>query len=146
MSRASRLLGLSLPVPATGPSPTRANGASLRINGSADLAPAVLGDTSLRKRGPPWPVREGECPIMGFHCTDCVFSEFTLSEKTGAYQGSCSRGYTLTDPHVYESPADHFADDPVKLVPTVDPFGKEYLRKSNVCERFVSPKDLPNAR
>lgn len=83
---------------------------------------------------------------MGFHCTDCVFSEFTKSEKNGTYQGFCSRGYTLTDPHVRESPANHFADDPSRLVPTIDPFGKEYLRKSNICERFVSPNDLPNTR
>ena len=83
---------------------------------------------------------------MGFHCTDCVFSEFKINDKNGFYQGSCSRGYTLTDPHVAESPQNHFAADPARLVPTVDPFGKEYLRKSNVCERFVSPHDLPSAK
>jgi hypothetical protein len=77
---------------------------------------------------------------MAFHCTDCVFATFTPSEAGGTYQGACSRGYTLTDPHVSQSPQNHFAEDPEKLVPTVDPFGKEYLRTSNVCERFVSPK------
>ncbi len=83
---------------------------------------------------------------MGLHCTDCVFAEFKKNETTGAYQGSCSRGYILTDPKNYESSANRFAEAPEGLVPTIDPFGKEYLRKSNVCERFVSPKDLPNAR
>ena len=83
---------------------------------------------------------------MGLHCTDCVFSEFTLNDKNGTYQGSCSRGYTLTNPHTREPPANHFAATPPALLPTIDPFGKEYLRKSNVCERFVSPKDLPNAK
>lgn len=82
---------------------------------------------------------------MGLHCTDCVFAEFTLNQKTGAYQGSCSRGYTLTNPHESTSPANHFASDPALLVPTIDPFGKEYLRTSNVCERFIRPQDLPNA-
>ena len=36
----------------------------------------------------------------------------------------------------------HFAERPEELVPTVDPFGNEYLRTSNVCERF----SLPHAR
>lgn len=83
---------------------------------------------------------------MGLHCTDCVFGEFTFSEKVGAYQGACSRGYTLTDPHVHEAPADHFTSDPSTLVPAVDPFGHEYLRTSNVCEHFLRPQDLPNAQ
>ena len=42
----------------------------------------------------------------------------------------------LTDPHVHTSPDDHFSEDPRNLVPTVDPFGEEYLRTSNVCDRF----------
>ena len=78
---------------------------------------------------------------MGFHCEDCVFGSFVLHESSGLYQGSCSRGYTLTNPHVHQSPEDHFAESPRDLVPTVDPFGEEYLRTSNVCERFCRPQD-----
>lgn len=78
---------------------------------------------------------------MGFHCVDCVFGTFTLHEESGMYQGSCSRGYTLANPHVHTSPEDHFAESPRDLVPTVDPFGEEYLRTSNVCERFCRPQD-----
>ena len=76
---------------------------------------------------------------MGFRCADCVFSSFTYHERSGLYQGACSRGYTLTDPHVHTSPEDHFAADPRDLVPTIDPFGEEYLRTSYVCERFERP-------
>ena len=82
---------------------------------------------------------------MGFRCADCVFSSFTHHERSGLYQGACSRGYTLTDPHVHTSPEDHFAESPDGLVPTVDPFGHEYLRTSNVCERFLLPRDAHGA-
>ena len=81
---------------------------------------------------------------MGLHCTDCVFGSFTLSDTTGKYQGVCSRGYTLTDPKVRREPENRLTDDPSKLVPTVDPFGKEYLRTSNVCELFTSASAAPN--
>lgn len=77
---------------------------------------------------------------MGLHCSDCAFSSFSVQEGSGLYQGSCSRGYTLTNPHVTGTGADaHFAESPEGLVPTVDPFGVEYLRSSNVCERFQLP-------
>ena len=79
---------------------------------------------------------------MGFHCTDCVYGSFVFHKESGTYQGSCSRGYTLTDPHVHASPENHFAPSPQDLVPTVDPFGEEYLRTSNVCERFCRPQDV----
>ena len=82
---------------------------------------------------------------MGFHCTDCIFASFARNKKSGKFRGSCSRGFTLTDPHVHTSPDDHFSEDPRNLVPTVDPFGEEYLRTSNVCERFIRPQDLPDA-
>lgn len=82
---------------------------------------------------------------MGRHCTDCVFGTFALSEKTGKYQGACSRGYTLTDPKVTRSPDNRLADDPSSLVPTVDPLGKDYLRTSNVCEHFTSPNAVIDA-
>ncbi len=78
---------------------------------------------------------------MGLHCADCVYSSFSLNEEAGLYQGSCSRGYTLANPHV-DGLEGHFAERPEELVPTVDPFGNEYLRTSNVCERF----SLPHAR
>lgn len=81
---------------------------------------------------------------MGRHCTDCVFGEFTLSDETGLYQGACSRGYTLTDPHVTRCPENRLAEDPSSLVPTVDPLGKEYLRTSNVCEWFTSATAVPD--
>ena len=77
---------------------------------------------------------------MGLHCSDCAYSSFELHEDAGMYQGSCSRGYTLTNPHVAEGGVEaHFAASPSELVPTVDPFGNEYLRTSNVCERFFLP-------
>lgn len=82
---------------------------------------------------------------MGFHCSDCVYASFAFHEESGLYQGSCSRGYTLANPHVSTSPENHFAASPRELVPTVDPFGEEYLRTSNVCERFIRPQDLPDA-
>lgn len=78
---------------------------------------------------------------MGFHCTDCVYASFVFDEKVGLYQGSCSRGYTLADPNVHAVPQNHFAANPEQLVPTVDPFGKEYLRVSHVCRRFLRPED-----
>ena len=81
---------------------------------------------------------------MGFHCTDCVFATFAKNEKLDRWQGACSRGYTLTDPHVLESPENHFAEKPEQLVPTVDPLGEEYLRTSNVCKRFLRPQDASN--
>lgn len=74
---------------------------------------------------------------MGFHCTDCVYSEFLLNRHTGRYQGQCSRGYTLCDPKVRTQPQNRFAEKPEQLVPVIDPFGNEYLRTSNVCERFL---------
>ena len=83
---------------------------------------------------------------MGFHCADCVYASFSLHKESGLYQGSCSRGYTLTNPHVYTSPEDHFAASPGELVPSIGPFGNEYLRTSNVCEKFLRPQDLPDAR
>lgn len=82
---------------------------------------------------------------MGHHCTDCVFGTFSLSEKTGKYQGACSRGYTLTDPKITAAPENRLADVPERLVPTVDPFGKEYLRTSNVCELFTSESAVLDA-
>lgn len=78
---------------------------------------------------------------MGFHCVDCVFGTFSVHEESGLYQGACSRGYTLANPHVHTSPEDHFAADASELVPTVDPFGEEYLRTSAVCEQFRRPQD-----
>lgn len=77
---------------------------------------------------------------VGNHCCDCVFASFTQNEHTGRWQGACSRGYTLCDPHVHESPDNHFVEDVAKLVPVVDPTGKEYLRTSNVCDRFLRPQ------
>lgn len=80
---------------------------------------------------------------MGFHCSDCVYATFTYLEEAGMYQGSCSRGYTLTNAHLHGGLESHFGSAPKDLVPTVDPFGKEYLRTSNVCERFLRPQDAP---
>ena len=82
---------------------------------------------------------------MGLHCADCAYASFTYHKESGLYQGSCSRGYTLTNPHVSTSPENHFAERPDCLVPTVDPFGEEYLRTSNVCERFLLPRDAHGA-
>ena len=79
---------------------------------------------------------------MGFHCTDCIFASFARNKKSGKFRGSCSRGFTLTDPHVHTSPDDHFSEDPRNLVPTVDPFGEEYLRTSNVCDRFHPSEEV----
>ena len=82
---------------------------------------------------------------MGLHCSDCAYATFVRHERTGLYQGSCSRGYTLTNPHVRTSPENHFAERPEELVPTVDPFGAEYLRTSTVCERFLLPRGANGA-
>lgn len=82
---------------------------------------------------------------MGFHCTDCIFASFARNDRSGKYLGTCSRGFTLTDPHVHESPENHFAEHARDLVPTVDPFGAEYLRTSNVCDRF-HPSDEAQVR
>lgn len=81
---------------------------------------------------------------MGFHCSDCVFATITRHKDSGRYQGSCSRGYTLSDPRA-RGPESHFVDAPDKLVPTVTPLGTEYLRTSNVCESFLRPQDAPRA-
>lgn len=81
---------------------------------------------------------------MGFHCSECVYATMVRNEETGLFQAGCSRGYTLTNPHVHVSPDDHFAKAPEELVPTVDPFGELYLRTSNVCERFLRPQDVPH--
>lgn len=75
--------------------------------------------------------------MAGFRCTDCIYSSFSFNEKAQKYQGACSRGYTLADPHVSRRPDMFFAERPSQLVPVVDPLGKEYLRTKNVCERFV---------
>lgn len=83
---------------------------------------------------------------MGFHCSDCVYATFTYLEEAEMYQGACSRGYTLTNAHLPHGLEAHFGHAPEDLVPTVDPFGKEYLRTSNVCERFLRPQDVPDAR
>ena len=76
---------------------------------------------------------------MGLHCTDCLYGSFSFNEEYGKYQGSCSRGYTLADPHLTKDPERRFADHPSKLVPVVDPYGAEYLRTDNICKRFVRP-------
>lgn len=78
---------------------------------------------------------------MGFHCSDCVFGSFTYHEDIEKYQGACSRGYTLTDPHVRTMPENRFSEGADAFVPTIDPFGREYLRISNVCEHFLRPQD-----
>lgn len=83
---------------------------------------------------------------MGFHCTDCLYSAFALNEESGLYQGACSRGYTLANPHVHVSPESHFAERPEDLVPAVDPYGAEYLRTSNVCGEFRRPHDASHDR
>ncbi|MBP3884443.1 MAG: hypothetical protein J6D54_05845 [Olsenella sp.] len=77
--------------------------------------------------------------MYGLHCTDCVYGEFSYNEECGKYQGTCSRGYTLADPHVLEEPDMYFADSPEGLVPVIDPFGAEYLRTDNICQQFVRP-------
>ncbi len=71
-----------------------------------------------------------------FHCTDCIYSSFSINKESGKYQGYCTRGYTLADPHVHEQPQMFFADRPEQLVPMIDPYGKEYLRTKNICGEF----------
>lgn len=77
----------------------------------------------------------------GLHCSDCIFGKFSLNDEWGKYQGSCSRGYTLADPHVHRTPDMYFAEKPSDLVPVVDPFGREYLRTDNICKQFLRPTD-----
>lgn len=77
--------------------------------------------------------------MAGLHCTDCIYSDFSRNHDSGRFQGHCSRGYTLANPHEHEMPEMLFADKPEELVPVIDPFGKIYLRTSNVCDRFSLP-------
>ena len=78
--------------------------------------------------------------MAGLHCSDCVFAEFSLNERTGMYQGTCSRGFTLADPRVHHEPEMYFAAREDGLVPVRDPFGREYLRTKNICDRFQPRK------
>lgn len=81
---------------------------------------------------------------MGFHCSDCAYSTFVrLTGDTTQVQGACSRGYTLCNPKISTSPANRFAQNPDELVPTIDPFGNEYLRTSNVCKGFENSGEKP---
>lgn len=80
--------------------------------------------------------------MTGLHCSDCIYSTFILNEKTQMYQAKCSRGFTLADPHVHTEPERFFCERADGLVPVVDPFGKEYLRTSNVCGRFMCSQDF----
>ena len=73
----------------------------------------------------------------GLRCADCAFSEFILNEESGKFEGTCSRGYTLADPHVHVSPDRFFAKNPRALGPVTDPYGREYLRTRNICTRFA---------
>lgn len=79
--------------------------------------------------------------MAGLHCSDCVFSSFSFNEHAQKYQGFCSRGYTLAVPHVYKEPDRFFTENINELVPVTDPYGAEYLRKGNVCNRFSKPGD-----
>ena len=63
--------------------------------------------------------------------------EFVLNEESGMFVGTCSRAYTLADPHVHVSPDRFFAKNPRALVPVTDPYGREYLRTRNICTRFA---------
>ncbi len=72
----------------------------------------------------------------GFHCTDCLFASIEKSEKNGEYQGSCGKGYTLTNRDPHECELASFALAPESLYPTVDPFGRRYLGTSWVCPAF----------
>jgi len=80
------------------------------------------------------------------HCTDCIYGSFEQNPKTGRWRGTCERRYTLADPHVYPDPGGYFADDPTKLVPMVDPWGKEYLRTSDICNRYIHLSELDKKR
>ena len=82
----------------------------------------------------------------GLHCSDCIFSNFSYNEEWGRYQGSCSRGYTLADPHETRDPDMYFAKSPRDLVPLTDPWGREYLRTDNICKQFLRPTDPDAAR
>lgn len=77
--------------------------------------------------------------MAGLHCTDCIFGTFSQHPTTKLWQGSCSKGYTLTNPRVTTTPEKNFAKVPSILVPTVDPYGKRYLREDNVCKQFMRP-------
>ena len=77
--------------------------------------------------------------MAGLHCTDCVYGSFCRNEDFDKFQGTCSRGFTLADPHVHTKPDMFFAEVPERLVPIIDPFGKEYLRTKNICEQVTRP-------
>lgn len=74
--------------------------------------------------------------MAGFACSDCIFCTCMRNKKSGLYQGSCSKGYTLANPYKTEGPDQYFTLTPQQLVPTKDPFGEEYLRSHNVCAQF----------
>lgn len=74
--------------------------------------------------------------MAGLHCTDCLFSRISLSEKNGEYYGVCTKGYTLNSRYPHECELPSFAQLPESLYPTVDPYGKRYLGKNWVCPDF----------
>ena len=80
--------------------------------------------------------------MTGLHCSDCIYSTFIFNEKMQKYQATCSRGYTLADPRVHTDPERFFSARIDGLVPVTDPYDKEYLRTSNVCDRFQSPSNF----
>lgn len=82
--------------------------------------------------------------MASFHCTDCIFSSFSFNEKAHKYQGACSRGYSLADPHIHRKPDMFFADRTSALVPVIDPYGREYLRTKNICDQFVRLPQVPS--
>lgn len=81
-----------------------------------------------------------------FHCTDCIYSSFSLNKDSNMYQGFCSRGYTLADPHIHKRPEMLFAVQPEMLVPMIDPYGKEYLRTKNICGEFNRHPEAPKGK
>ncbi|EFL44276.1 hypothetical protein HMPREF9248_0878 [Fannyhessea vaginae PB189-T1-4] len=81
--------------------------------------------------------------MPGFSCSDCVFCNCMRNKKSGLYQATCTKGYTLGNPHIDAGTDAYFALTPSGLVPKVDPFGNEYLRTDNVCHQFQRAADAP---
>ena len=118
--------------------PRNGGGYTIRRSTRCSVGMPRLGRTPRLGRGGLIAMTEvGAGVYAGLRCADCAFSEFVLNEESGMFVGTCSRGYTLADPHVHVSPDRFFAKNPRALVPVTDPYGREYLRTRNICTRFT---------
>ena len=67
---------------------------------------------------------------MSLHCADCVYASFAFHEEAGLYQGSCSRGYTLANPHAEKS--DLAVYEAVRGMLPKNSLGRDMIKKLRV--------------